>query len=119
MSRIAAAGLLLEIICLIFAMSVLFPPHGCYYGLLDVYYCDSPKVCLHELGHKSDRHMGYVTKTDEYKMALATFAQSDHPWASYVKGNPTEIYAWMLEYGPEYVPEELRGFYDWNTIKRR
>ena len=49
---------------LLWAMSWLNP--GMYNAQFEIIKCDNREACLHEVGHKTDHHLGWVSRTEKF-----------------------------------------------------
>lgn len=116
------------------------PPHadGAFNSISGLIWCSDEASCLHEIGHKLDKEAGWISKTDEFGMAIKVFLQ----WQYQIDGKPSEfvdiiihssglfefngyfdnpqaeIYANIFKYADgkqENIPELFRKFYDWKT----
>lgn len=44
-----------------------------YDPILRTIVCHSPQACLHEIGHKIDQESGWISASDEYRIAIANY----------------------------------------------
>ena len=112
--------------------------YGTYNTVSHLAWCKTYDYCLHEIGHALDQQAGWISQSAEFYRALQMYLyielrqpQLDALPANileltYRGGDGTysiklEIYAYLFQWAqgkPEYIPEALRGFYDWDDARR-
>jgi hypothetical protein len=123
-------------------------PLATYNYLTGEIQCNTRTLCLHEVAHKYDQSIGFVSLTkkyqhgiDVYRMMIWEYPQSrdkfsfdiyNYPGLGSIKWmntNPftrswsaySELFADIVQWSdgdPNKCPETLRAWYDWNYIDR-
>jgi len=113
---------------------------GLYNPITDLIWCSNESSCLHELGHKLDRHAGWISHSERFGSAVEMYVfieiYSESPPSrlvhrilslpgtlrrSGITADPqAEMYATIFELSDgkvENMPEIFREFYDWDRVE--
>lgn len=112
---------------------------GAFNTISGLFWCETEKDCLHEIGHKLDMESGWVSQSYTFGSTIEiyltyNYMRSDDPdplvysvLGSYgflgkepFANSHAEMYAEIFEYSrgiSENVPEILRQFYDWERAE--
>lgn len=93
-----------------------------------IYWCTDRFSCLHEKAHLIDKENGFLSETDEYKIALLVYLITDinHNGINNKRQEilvnmiqePREVYADVYAIYNGNIPDDLQSFYPDLTVKQ-
>ncbi len=137
--KIVFAALLAMAFLYIFLPIPIGNQRGVYNTITGLYWCSDTYSCNHELGHKMDAQLGWISQTPEFEVALSNLVLEDYargkltPYSyliikkmikyengfhQLITNEQSEIYAdiyALSNASREKMPDSLEPFYLWNS----